>query len=70
MGDLESDLRPGINTKRGQVMKAIIKHYINKANHHTRMHRNKGINKWLESSEGKAFLSREEVRGKKFWGER
>lgn len=70
MGDLESDLQPGINPTRGQVMKAIIKHCINKANRHARMHRNKGINKWLESSEGKAFLSREEVRGKKFWGER
>lgn len=51
-------------------MKSIIKHYINKANHHTRMHKNRGVNKWLESSEGKAFLNRAEVRGKKFWGER
>ena len=51
-------------------MKAIIKHHINKAKHHSRMHKNKGINKWIESPEGKAFLSREEVRGRKFWGER
>ena len=70
MGDLESDLRPGIHTKRGQVMKSIIKHCINKANRHARMHKNKGVSKWMDSPEGKAFLNRVEVRGRKFWGER
>lgn len=51
-------------------MKKALFHALNKQNHHSKMHKRRAINKWLESSEGKAFLSRAEVRGKKLWGER
>ena len=51
-------------------MKKPLFHALNKAKHHSKMHKRNGVNKWLESLEGKAFLNRAEVRGKKFWGER
>ncbi len=51
-------------------MKKSLLHALNKANHHSKMYKNKAVNKWLESLEGKEFLNREEVRGKKLWGER
>ena len=39
-------------------MKKSLLHALNKSNHHSKMYKNKAVNKWLESLEGKEFLSR------------